>query len=500
MTGIHCGSVDRSYDEVRVRAGRVATGLDAFGVKAGDRVAIYLHNDIVFVEASIGVGILGAVPVPVNWHWKGAELAYLLDDSDSAVVFAHTDLIATAEAVTGERPLIEVVPGGTDGATPTGRHPTYEDWLAGHEPWAEPPTQTPQSMIYTSGTTGRPKGIIRARTTPEQSQASAAVVMRAFGLTPDMRTLVPAPIYHTAPNVHCLISAAAGIDLTIMPWFDPEELLRLIQANRINHFQAVPTMFGRLLQLPAEVRNRYDLSSLQAIVHAAAPCPPEIKRRIIDWLGPIVREYYGGSETGACVVCDSAQWLAHPGTVGAPLGDASIRIYSPDGDVLPPGESGQVYMRPPSGWPDFTYHRDDAKRQAIERDGHLDIGDVGYLDHDGFLYLNDRSTDMIISGGVNIYPAEIEACLLELPGVTDVAVFGIPDDDFGEAVAAHVEATSATSATSAAGVTEDDVREHVRTHLAGYKVPKLVVFDDDLPREDTGKLFKRRIRARYWPA
>ncbi|MEV6559427.1 AMP-binding protein [Nocardia sp. NPDC051756] len=487
MAEIRCGQTVRDYAELRARAARVASGLAAQGIAAGDRVAIYLHNDVAFVEASLGAGLLGAIPVPVNWHWKDAELAFLLDDSGSRVIFAHTDLVPTVEAVAGDRTVIEV---RRESTPPTGRHLDYEDWLTDQQPWSQPPTQAPQSMIYTSGTTGRPKGIIRDSTTPEQSQALARLVFGTFGLEPGMRTLAPAPIYHTAPNVQCLVSAAAGIDLTIMPKFDPEELLRLIEAHRIDHFQAVPTMFVRLLRLPEEVRNRYDLSSLKVIVHAAAPCPPEIKRRIIDWLGPIVREYYGGSETGGCVACDSKQWLDHPGTVGAPIADAAIRIYSEAGDLLPTGESGQIYMRPPSSWPNFTYHQNPAKRAAMERDGFLDIGDIGYLDHDGFLYLNDRSIDMIISGGVNIYPAEIEACLLELPGVRDAAVFGIPDSDLGESVAAHVEAD---------GVTADAVREHIRANLAGYKVPKVVVFDDNLPREDTGKLFKRKIRAQYWP-
>ncbi|MHB8671298.1 MAG: AMP-binding protein [Acidimicrobiales bacterium] len=488
MTGISCGLVRRDYGEVRNRAARIAGGLAESGVGPGDRVAIYLKNDIALVEASLGAGLLGAVPVPVNWHWKGAELAHVLDDSDCRVVFAHSDLVETAEAVAGDRLLIEV---GQESVEPTGKHRLYEGWLASHEQWSEPPTQAPQSMIYTSGTTGRPKGIIRDRTTPDQNRAIAQLVFQILGLQPGMRTLVPAPIYHSGPNVHCLVSAAAGIDLTIMAKFDAEELLRLIEANRIDHFQAVPTMFVRLLKLPEEVRARYDVSSLKAIVHAAAPCPPEVKRRIIEWFGPIVLEYYGGSETGGCVSCDSAQWLSHPGTVGTAIGDASIRIYSADGELLPAGESGQIYLRPPTGWPNFTYHGDPAKRSGMERDMHVNIGDVGYLDHDGFLYLNDRSTDMIISGGVNIYPAEIEACLLELPGVRDVAVFGIPDTDFGEAIAAHVDAVE---------VTENDVRNHVRTNLADYKVPKLVVFDHDLPREETGKLFKRKIRARYWPS
>jgi long-chain acyl-CoA synthetase len=488
MTGVRCGQVFRGYDDIRAGAGAVANGLVGLDVTAGDRVAIYLHNEIAFIEASIGIGMLGAIPVPVNWHWQGAELAYLLDDSDSKVIFADTGLISTAEAVAGDRTLIEVA---QESERPTGRHPVYEDWLATQSNWSEPPRQAPTSMVYTSGTTGRPKGIIRASTTPAQAKSLAEIVFTTFGLTPGMRTLVAAPMYHSAPNVHALVSAAAGIDLTIMASFDAEELLRLIEEHHIDHFQAVPTMFVRLLQLPDQVRMKYDVSSLKSVVHAAAPCPPEVKRRIIDWFGPIVREYYGGTETGACVLCDSTEWLAHPGTVGRPLGDGDVRIYSENGDLLPAGESGRIYLRPPSAWPDFTYHRNPDKRAAMENDGYLDIGDVGYLDNDGFLYLNDRSTDMIISGGVNIYPAEIEACLLELDGVRDVAVFGIPDEEFGEAIAAHVEAT---------GLTEDEVRGHVRTNLAHYKTPRIVVFDNDLPREDTGKLMKRKIRAHYWPS
>jgi long-chain acyl-CoA synthetase len=488
MAGVRCGHVFRSYEDVRARAGAVASGLAALDVTAGDRVAIYLHNEIAFIEASIGIGMLGAVPVPVNWHWKDAELAYLLDDSDSKVIFADTGLISTAEAVAGDRTIIEVA---QNGERPTGRRQIYDDWLATQRMWPEPPRQAPMSIVYTSGTTGKPKGVVRAPSTAEQAQALSGLLLQAFGLTPEMRTLVAAPMYHSAPNAHSLFSAAAGIDLTIMARFDAEELLRLIEEHRIDHFQAVPTMFVRLLQLPDQVRAKYDLSSLKSVVHAAAPCPPEVKRRIIDWFGPIVSEYYGGTETGPCVSCDSAEWLAHPGTVGRPIQDADVRICSENGDLLPKGESGRIQLRPPSACTDFTYHGNPDKRAAMEKDGYLDIGDVGYLDHDGFLYLNDRSTDMIISGGVNIYPAEIEACLLELNGVRDAAVFGVPDEEFGEAIAAHVDAT---------GLTEDDVREHIRTNLARYKAPKIVVFDNDLPREDTGKLMKRKIRARYWPA
>ena len=253
----------------------------------------------------------------------------------------------------------------------------------------------------------------------------------------------------------------------------------------------VPTMFVRLLALPLEVRARYDLSSLRWVVHAAAPCPPEIKRAMIDWLGPIVVEYYGGTETGPVVLCTSDEWLAHPGTVGRPLDRAVVKVFDADGRELPVGESGDVYM-----WldvlPDFTYAGDEQKRRSIERDGLISCGDIGYLDGDGYLYLNDRRSDMVISGGVNVYPAEIEGCLLSLDGVRDCAVFGIPDDEFGEALAAHVERDAD------AELNAEQVREHVRSRLASYKTPRVVEFSDSLPREDSGKIFKRRLREPYW--
>ena len=253
-------------------------------------------------------------------------------------------------------------------------------------------------------------------------------------------------------------------------------------------------MFVRLLGLPEEVRRRYDVTSLRCVVHAAAPCPVHVKERMIEWLGPIVLEYYGGTETGIVVTCDSAQWLAHRGTVGKPFDGADIRVFGPEGALLLRGHTGEVYIKPPSFWAGFTYLGQEDKRREIERDGYISIGDVGYVDHDGYLYVTDRARDMVISGGVNIYPVEVENCLLELVGVRDVAVFGVPDESYGEALAAHVDADPA------AGITASVVRQHVRSRLAGYKVPKVVVFDHDLPREATGKIFKRRIRDRYWAA
>jgi long-chain acyl-CoA synthetase len=253
----------------------------------------------------------------------------------------------------------------------------------------------------------------------------------------------------------------------------------------------VPTMFVRLLALPEEVRNRYDLSSLQFVVHAAAPCPAHVKRSMIDWFGPVIWEYYGCTESGAVVLCSSEEWLAHPGTVGKPLQGAVVKIYDDEDHELPAYASGEVFVRMLGG-PDFTYRNDPGKRAGAGKGELITCGDIGYLDEDGFLYLNDRRNDMVISGGVNIYPAEIEAALVGMTGVRDCAVFGIPDDEFGEALAAYVEPDGSVA------VAADDVRAFVREHLAGYKVPKVVEIVDALPREDSGKIFKRRLKDPYW--
>jgi long-chain acyl-CoA synthetase len=497
---VHCGGTVRSHAEVRERSQRLATGLRELGVAAGDRYAVLLRNEVAFLEATAAGAALGAVPVPVNWHWTGDDLRHLLVDSGSRVVVAHTDLLPAAEAVApaGLR-FVEVVPPadvsaayGQDRPSPTGRHPELEDLLATHGPLARTDERPALGVIYTSGTTGSPKGILRDRVTPEQSAAIGAALLRTFAAEPSMSTLVPAPLYHTAPNAQAVFALALGMDLHLMPRFDAEGFLRLVEERRIEHVQMVPTMFVRLLQLPEAVRSRYDISSLRAIVHAAAPCPVEVKRAMIDWFGPIIHEYYGGSETGAVVICDSEEWLAHPGTVGHPVLGSALRILDQAGREVPAGETGEVYAKPFEAWPDFTYIGGDDKRRAMERDGYLSIGDVGHVDADGYLYLSDRRNDMIISGGVNIYPAEIEACLIGLDGVRDVAVFGVPDPDYGEAVAAHIELLPGADLDAGA------VRGHVARHLARYKVPKVVVFEEALPREDSGKLFKRRLKAPYW--
>jgi len=347
------------------------------------------------------------------------------------------------------------------------------------------------SIIYTSGTTGKPKGVVRTPSSDQKREETRAMLAGIFQLGEGERTVIPAPMYHAAPNVYAMAAALLGMDMTIMGRFDAEEFLRIVERNRVTVVQMVPTMFVRMLALGTEVRESYELSSLRWIVHAAAPCPPEVKRAMIEWLGPIVAEYYGGTETGPVTYCTSEEWLSHPGTVGRPIERAQVRILDEQGRELPTGEPGEVYSWL-DAFPDFTYANDEDKRRAVERDGLISCGDIGYLDDDGYLYLNDRRSDMVISGGVNIYPAEIEACLLALDGVRDCAVFGIPDEEFGEALAAHVELDEG------AQLGEDDVRNHVRGRLAGYKTPRQVRFDQSLPREDSGKIFKRRLREPYW--
>jgi long-chain acyl-CoA synthetase len=488
QTGVRCGERFVTYPELFGAALRASRGLADLGVGAGDRVALLLRNSLEFLEASIATVPLGASAVPINWHWRGDEIAHVLGDSGAKVLIAHGDLWPqVADALPDGVALVLV---GDEGETAAAAA-RWSEWMASLEPWAQAPETAPVSIIYTSGTTGKPKGVVREPSSDEKREQTREILAEIFQLGEGERTVIPAPLYHTAPNVYSLSAALLGMDMTIMERFDAEEFLRIVEQQQVSVVQMVPTMFVRMLALPEETRSAYDLSSLRRIVHAAAPCPPEVKRAMIEWLGPIVAEYYGGTETGPVTYCTSEDWLAHPGTVGRPLASATVRVLDEDGNDLPPGESGEVYMWL-DAFPNFTYANDEEKRRAVERDGLVSCGDVGYLDEQGYLYLNDRRSDMVISGGVNIYPAEIEACLIAMDGIRDCAVFGIPDEEFGEALAAHVELDDG------AGLSEEQVKEHVRRNLAGYKTPRLVVFEASLPREDSGKIFKRRLREPYW--
>ena len=462
--------------------------------------------------------MLGAYLVPVNWHGQSAEVRYVLDDCAPKVLIAHRDLLNNVrEAVPAGLTVVAVATpdeslrrygagagagAAAAGALPATSHSTavtstspaaaleWETWLAQHAPWDRAAPASRSTMIYTSGTTGQPKGVRRQPATPEQTLDIAAMFRHVYGVRPGTRSLVAGPLYHSSPNAFMRQALAQGEVFVMQSRFDPERTLATIERYRITHAVMVPTMFVRLLKLPREVRERYDVSSLEWVTHTAAPCPVEVKKALIDWWGPVVVETYGSTEMGTATVCTSPDWLAHPGSVGRATPGTRFAFYDEQGVLVPEGSIGEIYARV-SCYADFTYHHHDAKRREIERDGLISCGDVGYL-KDGFLYLCDRRSDMVISGGVNIYPAEIESALVQAPQVRDCAVFGIPDDDLGEVLIAVIELAPGVV------MTVDEVQGFLAPRLAKYKIPKSIEFHAALPREDSGKIFKRRLRDPYW--
>ncbi|MCF8470294.1 MAG: AMP-binding protein [Parvibaculum sp.] len=491
------------------RAARAASGFASLGIGPGDVIAIYLRNDFAFFEASFAAGLVGAYSTPVNWHNSPEEARYVFENSGAKAIVIHADLYHGIEEafpkgvpvfVVETPPEIISAYGLATGmaALPAGAQ-HWEKWLMQFPPVTAMPAEPPGSMIYTSGTTGHPKGVRRASPTAEQAAASTAVINEVMGFSEkygepqEMVTVVTGPMYHSAPNAYGLYAFRGGANIILQPRFDPEELLQIIERHKVTHLHMVPTMFVRLLKLPEEVKKKYDLSSLRFVVHAAAPCPVHVKQAMIEWWGPVINEYYGGTETGAVVFCNSAQYLAHPGTVGKAVEGAKVLVLDESGKELQRGATGEIVCRFPA-LPDFTYHGDDEKRRRAEKAGLISLGDIGYLDEDGFLYLCDRAKDMVISGGVNIYPAEIEAELHKMPGVGDCAVFGIPDEEYGESLCAVVQPQPGAT------LSETEVRAFLRERVAGYKVPKKVEFQTDLPREDSGKIFKRKLREPYWQA
>ena len=498
-------SGDRSIELeiIAEAAGRGARLLEeSYAVAVKDRVAVLMRNDIAFLEVTASIARLGAYAVPVNWHFSAEELAYVLADSGAKVMIGHADLLARVRDVIPADVKILVVPTPPElreaysvspeaAQVPPGMV-AWEEAIAGLVPLELREIPSPGSMIYTSGTTGKPKGVQRVPKSPAQMDATYRPAIAAFGLRDGMRALIPAPLYHSAPNAFGMLSLRFATEkLVLMPRFDPEEFLALVEKHKITTVQMVPTHFVRLLKLPEEVRTKYDISSLEFIVHAAAPCPPDIKRAMIDWFGPIINEYYGSTETGVAVYCTSEEALAKPGTVGRAMEGVALHVFDENGEEVPAFTPGDVYVRILDG-ADFTYHGDPEKRARCGRGNLISAGDIGFLDPDGFLFLCDRRNDMVISGGVNIYPAEIEAALHSHPGIADCAVFGIPDDEMGEALCAVI------SPSSGGNETADSIKQYLRKHIAAYKVPKTIEFQQILPREDTRKIFKRKLRAPYW--
>jgi len=460
-----------------------------------------MRNDIAFIEAAYGAMQLGAYGVPVNWHFKSEEIGYVLKDSGTSVLIGHADLLdqlsdaipqgVTVLSVPTPPEIVSVYKIDVDHLAKADFALDFEGWLAREQPYNGPAVPQPANMIYTSGTTGHPKGVRRNAPTPEQTTAMERMRAMIYGLKPGARALLPGPLYHSAPNSFGLRAGRLGGVVVLMPRFEPEEFLQLIEREKIDTIFMVPTMFIRLMKLPEAVRKKYDVSSLRHVIHAAAPCPADVKRAMIEWWGSVIYEFYGSTESGAVTFATSEDALKKPGTVGKIVPGAELRFLGEDGQVLPQGEIGEIYSRI-AAHPEFTYHNKPEKRSEIDRDGFITSGDVGYIDDEGYVFLCDRKRDMVISGGVNIYPAEIEAVLHACPGVHDCVVFGIPDAEFGEALMAVVEPQPGARLDTA------DIRSRLKTLLADYKVPKHIEIRTGLPREDSGKIFKRRLRDPYW--
>jgi acyl-CoA synthetase (AMP-forming)/AMP-acid ligase II len=457
----------------------------------GDRVALLLDNGASYYVAAWAARRAGLRIVPVNWHLTYEEAAYIVENSDARALIATPRLAAIASRIAAENRTLAIRL--SDG-------PAFEGFVALEAAIAaEPPTPLPDEtegafMFYSSGTTGQPKGILRPLSgAPFGVRQRIEELMHAlYGFDADTRLYAPAPLYHAAPLAWTMGAQNLGGTAYAPARFDAEQSLAHIERYRVTHGKFVPTHFIRMLQLPQEVRDRYDCSSLRVIIHSAAPCPVEVKERIIEWFGPIVHEYYSMSEGGGYTTIGSKEWLAHKGSVGRSLGGA-IHIQDEDGRELPTGEVGHILFENADR---FAYHKAPDKTAAFFNDkGWSRPGDMGWLDAEGYLYLADRASHMIISGGVNIYPQEVEAALATHPFVFDAGVIGVPDAEYGEAVKAVVQlkpGVAGDDATAAALIA------YCRGRLAGYKCPRSVDFVDELPRLPTGKLLKRELRKRYW--
>ena len=475
------------YRQFHERTNRLAHALLGRGIGKGDRVAAMLPNGCEYFEVMHAVGRIGATMVPINTHFRAEEVGYILDDSGAKLLVTHTDYLPEVSPVAGDRICLTV-------GEPAGAG-SYERALAAAS--AENPPQAElrhgfNVMIYTSGTTGRPKGVIHPTMDPEIGYQSQAMIAAMWGFTADDVHLVVGPLYHTAPGGYGFMHLFVGATLVIMTKFDAEAALALIERHRVTTTHMVPVNFIRILGLPEATRRRYDVSSLRRVLHAAAPCPEEIKRSIMEFFPrDAVWEYYGMTE-GAATVISPEEWRRKPGSVGKPWPGVELTILDESGNPLPAGEIGLIYVSPMGGRAGFQYHKAPEKTASAYRGKIFTVGDMGYVDEDGYLFISDRKADMVISGGVNIYPREIEEALYRHPAVADVAVFGVPDEHWGEAIKAVVELKKGAPATA------DDLTAFCKQHLAAYKCPRSFELVAELPRDPNGKVLKRKLRDRHW--
>jgi long-chain acyl-CoA synthetase len=492
----HAPAVDdlttaRSRGELIDRAHRLGHQLlDEVGIPAGGHVAMLMGNRVEFVDVLVAAQLSGLWLTAINWHLTPGEIAYILEDSGAALLVTDPEFEANGRAAVALLPAaIPVVVAG----------PQLEDLVAGgRTDRFDPDGPGGGTMLYTSGTTGRPKGVKRARqpslrATMTMSGAAGGVL----GLDGHGPHLVTGPLYHAAPVGFAAMDLANGAELVLMPRWDEAQCLRLIDERQVRNSHLVPTMCVRLLRQSDEARAAFDGSSLSTVLHGAAPIAPSVKHRMIEWWGPVLTEYWGSTEGGVFTLVDSEAWLTKPGTVGQAIPSYEVFAVDEAGERLGPGQIGTLYSRNVITDKVFEYHQAPEKTASAHlAPGTFTMGDIGSVDEDGYVFLSDRSANLIISGGVNIYPAEIEQELIDHPAVADVAVFGIPDDEWGEQVKAAVELVEGVSASPEL---EQELLVFARERLAGFKVPKSVDFEDVLPRHPTGKLYTRLLREKYWP-
>ncbi|HEY6600101.1 MAG TPA: acyl-CoA synthetase [Pseudomonadales bacterium] len=480
-----------TFGELEAASNQGAQLFRQLGLRAGDHIAIMLENHPRFLQICWAAQRAGLYYTAISWRLQREEVQYIVNNCEARVFITSAARRDLALSLAGHIPKVE-------------RCYMVDGVCAGFDSWehaiAAMPTQPINdqtegaAMLYSSGTTGYPKGIKRPLSGIPFGEANALPVMTTlYGAGADSIYLSPAPLYHAAPLGFSMACLRSGIQVVVMEHFDAERALACIETYRVTHSQWVPTMFVRMLKLPSEARTKYDLSSLKCAIHAAAPCPIPVKEQMIEWWGPVLYEYYAGTEGNGFVQLNSQEWLAHKGSVGRAL-NCTVHICDDDGNELPVGEPGTIYF---GGGGAFEYYKDPNKTaQSRHPQGWSTLGDVGYLDAEGFVYLTDRKHFMIISGGVNIYPQEAENLLITHPKVYDVAVFGVPNEDFGEEVKAVVQPVNMRDA---GPQLEQELIEFCRGHLSHIKCPRSVDFDAELPRHPTGKLYKRLVKDRYWP-
>ena len=487
----------RTYAELNARANQFARAIRRRGVTAGESMGLVMGNRPEWIEAIQGALRTGLRTTPINWHLTGEEIAYILNDCGATVVVGDARIADACAEALGLAPGIKAAfcaGGPVDGFEELDVVVAEEDSSDIDDPVVG------STMLYTSGTTGRPKGVYRDRAraaAQEREQATSDAAAMAADPRRAYRDgdvhLLTGPAYHAAPFGQSVMRPmAVGVTLVMMDGWDPEETLRLIERHRVTHTHMVPTMFHRLLALPDATRAAYDVSSIRFVNHGAAPCPVDVKQRMMDWWGPVIYEYYAATEGGGTTVGPD-EWLAKPGTVGRARAGQVVEVWGPEGEQCPPGVVGTVYFKAPAAR--FEYYNDPDKTAGAYNGDYFTLGDMGYFDEDGYLFLTGRSADLIISGGVNIYPVEVDAVLLEHPAVADVATVGVPNDEWGEEVKAVVQLKPEVAPTDAL---LDELLVFCRERLAHYKCPRSIDVVDRLPREDSGKIFRRKVRDVYW--